>query len=344
MAVKSHNSIFKKDEIKNVYIFYGEEEYLKRFYFNTLKKRVLNKGPHDFNYYSFEYKDLVLSDLIEAIENLPVMSDRKMIVINDLDFSKLRADIKDFFEKNIDTLPDYVVLVIYENIVNPDGRSSEFNKFIKLLDSKGIAVNFKKASEKDLISWVYKHIKHEGHDIDNDTIKYFLSVVDNNMSNLSNEITKLCNYASSEKIEKRHIDAICSKTIDAMAFDLTNNLVAGDDEKAFETLNKLYQLRYDVMEITGPIYWGFVTMYKVKAGMLNALSQSQIAKSSKLSDYNVRKYARICESVSIGKIRKIIQKCAQYDLEIKSKARDKQLHLEVMLGEIANIRNGISHD
>lgn len=339
MAEKTLNDIFKKDDLKKVYMFYGEENYLKKFYFEMLKKRVIDSSMEEFNYISFDYKNLKASEIMEAINNLPVMSDKKLVVIYDVEIVKMRADIKDFFESSLTNLPDDTVLVIYEDTIEIDIKTAAFNNFQKLINSNGVAVKFERAAERDLISWVCKHIKHEGHDIDSETAKYLLSVTDNNMNNLSNEIAKLSSFVTVEKIEKKHIDKICSKTVEAMAFDLTNNLVSGNAGKAFETLKILYQLRYDPAEILGPVFWGFITMYKVKTGMIEGMSEIQIAKCSGLSDYNVKKYGRCCENISVEVIRKIIQKCAQYDVEMKSQVRDRQLHLEVLLGEIAKLRN-----
>ena len=61
----------KEKNFKNVYLLYGEENYLKRSYKNRLKKAILNDENDTMNYSYFEGKDIryVVNEL-KKVNNL----------------------------------------------------------------------------------------------------------------------------------------------------------------------------------------------------------------------------------------------------------------------------------
>ena len=73
---------WKDGKIRPVYLFSGEEEFVKESALQTLRKKILPEGLETLN-------ETVLNDptavtLIEAAETLPFMSERRLVVVKDL--------------------------------------------------------------------------------------------------------------------------------------------------------------------------------------------------------------------------------------------------------------------
>ena len=47
----------KAGDFKNAYLLYGEESYLKEYYANELKNKIVDKTFETFNFHSFDGKD-----------------------------------------------------------------------------------------------------------------------------------------------------------------------------------------------------------------------------------------------------------------------------------------------
>ena len=67
------------------YIFYGEEDYLRRHYLSMLKKQLLDELTEDFNYHRLTQENLSAQLLYDSIEAIPMMSERSLVQVDDVD-------------------------------------------------------------------------------------------------------------------------------------------------------------------------------------------------------------------------------------------------------------------
>lgn len=99
-----------KNELKNIYLFFGEEKYLHNTYIERIKEKVLEGPLAEFNYYVFDEKTATPEDFLAQLDTYPQMSGKKLIVLKNTDFlcsaeyQKKMADV-------ISSLPDYAVLI-----------------------------------------------------------------------------------------------------------------------------------------------------------------------------------------------------------------------------------------
>ena len=64
--------------IGQVYIFYGEESYLREYYLGEIKKKLVPAGFEEFNYHRLSGKTLTMQELNEAVEAMPMMAERTL--------------------------------------------------------------------------------------------------------------------------------------------------------------------------------------------------------------------------------------------------------------------------
>ena len=96
MAEKGFNKAYqqlKKDiaagSLGTVYIFYGEETYLRGYYLDQAVKKLVPAGLEEFNYHKVEGKGLTVQALTELVEAMPMMAQRTLIQVVDYDIFKL---------------------------------------------------------------------------------------------------------------------------------------------------------------------------------------------------------------------------------------------------------------
>ena len=73
----------------NVYIFYGEETYLRSYYLEELHRLLIPAGFEEFNYHRLSGKGLTVQELAEVTEAMPMMAQHTMVVVTDLDIFRL---------------------------------------------------------------------------------------------------------------------------------------------------------------------------------------------------------------------------------------------------------------
>ena len=69
-----------------LYVFYGEEMFLLRHYLQQLKTAVIDELTESFNFHRFNQDNFDIRDFADAVENLPMMAERTMVQVDDIDF------------------------------------------------------------------------------------------------------------------------------------------------------------------------------------------------------------------------------------------------------------------
>ena len=60
MSVDILKKQLKDGVFSNIYLFFGEEDFLKEYYYNQLKSKIVDKSFEDFNFCFYEGKNIDL--------------------------------------------------------------------------------------------------------------------------------------------------------------------------------------------------------------------------------------------------------------------------------------------
>lgn len=85
--MKSILEDIKNQEFKQVYLFYGEEDYLKKQYRDKLST-ALNPDQDTMNFSHFEGKGIDVKEVISLGETMPFFADRRIILLENTGFFK----------------------------------------------------------------------------------------------------------------------------------------------------------------------------------------------------------------------------------------------------------------
>ena len=82
----------KKDlaggEPGRLYLFHGEETYLRDHYLGRLKELLLTGGMGEFNLHTIPAREMSPRRLEEAVDCLPMMAPRTLVLVRDFDLFK----------------------------------------------------------------------------------------------------------------------------------------------------------------------------------------------------------------------------------------------------------------
>ncbi len=228
----------KAGEFARLYLFYGEEWYLREHSVTMLKEAILTAGMEEFNFHVFS-GEVAFEDLQEAVDSYPVMQEKKLILVRDYDLFKVNESTREKYTALISDLPETCVLVFaFGGKWKPDTRVKLYKTFAKF----GEVVEFQHAKQSELISWIRRRFQNDGHSIDTELCEYLIFQCGNLMGGLIPEIEKVSAYAKSEAVSKADIDAVISPCLETVVFDLTRMIVSKNYEKAIamtETLDAM---------------------------------------------------------------------------------------------------------
>ncbi|MCR4772650.1 MAG: DNA polymerase III subunit delta [Oscillospiraceae bacterium] len=327
----------KNGEIGNFYILYGVEGYLREHYLALLRKSVLGADDDPFNLRRFDGRSLSADELAEAIDSFPSFAERSFVEVRDFDLFKASGEDAAKLEEMLASVPEYCCLVFVFDLVEykPDKRK----KLYALIKDRAAEVNMPAQEPGALVRWVEKHFEHYGKSISREDAKYMIFLCGELMDTLNNEISKVALYAAGKTVTKADIDAAASPTVDAVAYELTNELSVRNYDKAAEVMSRLFRLSEEpimLLALIGSQVRRLYCAYVIKkaGGDVGEIKD----RLGLRSDYHARILGKNCSSFPEGWYRRILRLCAETDLKIKSSGGDPEellisLFLEMAGGE-----------
>ena len=161
----------RQDTPGRLYFFYCEEIFLLNHYLKQLHKNIIDPITESFNFHKLTGETFDIQSFAGCVENLPMMAERTMTIVDEVDIFKLGEADRDRMAEILSDIPDYCTVVFtYETVpFKPDKR---FAKLWNVVDNNGMLVEFEKQNQRDLIAWIGRHFASSGKRITNDLCAY----------------------------------------------------------------------------------------------------------------------------------------------------------------------------
>ena len=238
---------------------------------------------------------------------------------------ELKEKINDYLKENIDMINESVLLVFIED-------QAEKNSIYNTIDKIGQICNFEEQKPFQIIKRLKAICNSYKVNVEENILQYLIECCGTNMQDLINEIRKLIEYAGENgKIQKQDIDKLCTKKIESVIFDLTDNLGQKKIKDALEVLYNLIASKEPIQKILITLYNHFKKLYFVKISIEN---NKDVAVSLNLKPnqmFLVNKYKTQANGFKATELRKIIQELQDLDYKYKIGLIDLNVGLEAIL-------------
>ena len=338
-----------------IYVFHGEEEYMKRFYFSELCK---SSGDSDANVNTVDADDFSYEKLLDAVNTAPAIDYSDSFFADEVDFSAaptvrvIKADCapldkmsdkeKSDLSRLCEYFPDGVCLVFYYPYNQK--KESDYAKSIKILakceNVLDIEFLHESPTSPQLKKWVKKHFDVKKMVIDAQSVDYFIESVGNDMCTLLSEIEKLCAYASHKNLPavyNEDIDFVCVKNTQAKLDDVTKGIFDGDYPRAMAAFSLLKAEKESEIYIFGAISRKASELYTVDYFKSKGMNMAEISAKTGIRDFVVKNDFRILINLyarypnGANPCEKFIKIISSYDEKLKSSAVNKYLLLENLI-------------
>lgn len=332
----------KAGEFSNVYMIYGEENYLKEYYVSQLKSRLVEPAFADFNYHEYDGKKTAISDILVDAETVPMMAEKSFLLVHDYPFDKSKADI-DTLKEYLKEPCDYAVVVFWFDSIEVDTKKNSKWKSVETAISKNeCAVCLEKRTEAELVKLIVASAKKRDCVIEQNNARYLLSTVGNDIKTIFNELEKMCAFVGEGEITKAVIDDLAVKCLQARVYDLSKFILAGNSDGAYEVLRVLFAQKEEPISIMAVISSCYIDMYRVKCAKASGEGDASLSQyfNYKGREWLIRNAARDSKFLSVENLRDAINLLSKTDEMLKSTAVDKNLLLEETVAKLLALRNG----
>lgn len=317
-----------KDSIKNPaggYFFYGDEDYLKEYYTGLLRGAVIDdEGLAPFNEYTFSDDSFTAAAFEDALEAPPMMSDLKFIKVSLSEYPpKIEKDVKRL-EGAIASVKDYpdTVTVISVSPEGFDGGSAKKpSRALKVISASMNAVEFPLSGEAKLIRWLARHFAKDSLGAGEDALKLMIFLCGRSMHRLLGEAEKVAARAHVLGLPEVTRDVVAETvtvTPEEGAFELVNNVLAGDTEGALRLLARAKRRGENPIKLLSSITNAFCDLAGVANMVSEGIDKKTISKALDIHEYRVELYSRSAAGISLEFLEDAVAKCAEADLKMKS--------------------------
>lgn len=336
--LKALKQNLKEGKLEQLYIFHGEEAYLRDYYLEQVKKKILPAGMEDFNLHEFHGKDCEPKALSQAVDCLPMMAERTLILAHDYDLFKAPADQRDAMTELFQDLPEYVCLIFVCDIApyQPDART----KLAGAIKKCGLAVKFARQDQNNLVDWVCRRFRAQEKQIDTETARYLIFLCGDLMHSLIGEIEKISAYTKSSMITREDIDKVAIPQLDAVVFQMTDAITAGNFDKAAHVLADLLHMGESGIMITAVLGKQLRQLYTARLAYEQRKNAGYLAQLwSMRSSYPAQKLMDAARRYDLDWCRMAVGEAYSIDLAMKSVngSDEKDLLVDLLL-KLANSR------
>lgn len=325
--MKNLNEDIKTGNFRQVYLLYGEEEYLKKQYKKRLRAAIL---PEDdtMNFTSFAGKGIDVKQVIGQAETLPFFADHRLILLEQSGlFKSSGAELADYLPQ----MPAETIMLFVEDEVDKRGR------LFKTVKQMGRVVELGRQDERTLQSWVMGSLKKEQKNITREALAMFLEKAGDNMENIANELEKLLCYTSGrDDIRPGDVEEICTVTTESRIFDMVRAVAEKQQKRALELYYDLLALKEPPMRILFLLARQFNQMLQVKDLREQGLDGGAIAQKAGMAPFVVRRSLAQAERFSGEELRQMVEDCVEAEYAVKTGRLGDRLAVELLIVKYTN--------
>ena len=316
------NEELKSGQLKQVYLLYGEEDYLRRQYRDKLKNALMGDGD-SMNCHYFEGKDIRVGEVIDLAETLPFLAERRVIIVENSGlFKKGGEQLAEYLKEPSETS----FFVFAEKEI--DKRS----KLFKSVSAKGRAVEFKPQDEAILKRWILGILKKENKKITERDLDFFLDKTGSGMENISKELEKLvCYCMDREAVTGGDIEAVCTRQINNQIFDMMNAIAEKRQKEAMNLYYDLLTLKEPPMRILFLLARQFNLLLQVRELKKKGYPVKTIGEAVGLPGFIAGKYVSQAAKFSTKALRQAVTDCVEAEEAVKTGKMNHVLSVELLL-------------
>lgn len=318
-----------RERLASLYLLLGPERYLRRVSAQTITEAALGATMiRDFNEASFSLLTDSVQSAIAAAEQLPMMSERRVVRIRD--FARLRDADEDVLIRYLGNPSPSTVMIFTADDLDKRKKST------KALLEACTVVDFSPLKDSEAKAWAKSHLKNLKAAADDPVLSEIINLVGTDVQTLANELDKLAAAAlDTGRITMDHVDELIGRTRELSNFELGDHLLANNRKRALETLHRLLDDGAEPVMLIGLIAGNYHRLALGKH-LLTRGGREEVFRNVSMPPFKRDAYISTLQRNDARKIARGIQLTAAADLAIKTSQATPRLQLELLVCELAS--------
>lgn len=320
--------------LQPVYLIYGKEPFLLEEALSRLRARLERESPVGLDVRLFSGASVDPQEILSALETLPLMSERRLVIIKEAD--KLSSTAEAAIVGYVRNPSETSCLVLVSTDIKKERR------LYKAVDAKGETFEFKLPGKGHYPLWIQNRFVKRGKRVDVEGANFLLQEVGFDLFRLDNEIEKICLfYDNLEMIGAEEMGEILSPSRESGVYDFVDALGERNSLRAVLLLRRLLERDEKGTSIFYPLLRHFKALLKTKAYWEKGVRGAELLKALKVSPFLAKKYQSQIRNFSLEELKTIYLLLAEMDFSAKGDGQELGMALEIMASRIGNLSEAV---
>lgn len=312
------------DKIEPVYLFLGDAGFLVDEAWKNLAAATVSAKGKTSGCERIQAKDISAGQVIERLATLPMFGPRKLFMVERVD--AWGKEDKAVLESFIERIPQSASLVL----TAPGKKGIE--GISKAVAARGKVVQFKEPNEKDAPRWLVEKARKKGKVLSLRSAFLLVEMIGSDLNGLFSELEKVCTFTGErKKIESEDILETVSSHRTSTMFELFDQVREQKTGKAVQSLRSLILSGEAPLKILSSLAWQIRTLWQVKDGLGQGMTESQLASRLRMHPFAVKKAREKATLFSDSELHAIHEAIRQADVALKSSGSAPELILESLV-------------
>jgi DNA polymerase-3 subunit delta len=334
--IKLENSL-KRGVISNIYLIYGEEDYLKDLAVKKLRDFLLPKECRDFNY-DFFTDPVNFYQLVSSADQLPVFCERRLVVAKSQHLFNDSAEVGE--EELISYLnrenPGTCLVLVARKI---DAR----RKAVKLIKEKGEILHLTHPKPEHLSGWVEKQAKLRGKKINPQAAELLVLAAGESLLLLEQEVEKAALYTSGEEIRPEQVEEIASISASLNVFKITDLVTEKKTAAAVKLYKEMIAIGEYPVKILALLGKTFRQLLRTKLlAEKSRIDAAGLGRELKVPNFVAKKLLMQQRHFSLLQLQQALKEIKDADWKIKTGQKDPAIAAELVIYRLARSEGKIT--
>jgi DNA polymerase-3 subunit delta len=307
-----------------VYLFTGEEDFLREEAIRELEQKLLKKDSSEFNKNIFYGQDMDGSEINDIATVLPMLSQKRLIIIKQSE--KLSPSVKENLISYIESPSPATCLILDATSLNKQDR------LYKAVSQHGRIINFKKYYSGQIDRWIIRRVRFYKKRILPEAAGMLRENVGENLRILNESIKKLVLYVGeNEVIKVRDIEEVVGRSFGGTVFDLIKAIRQREKSKALRIVSELVKEGKETSSIIGLLFWQLKRIKEVKRLLEQGVLSEEIGRRLKIHNFFLDEFITEVRNFCSRELNRHFKFLLEADTEIKMGIKKPEIALELLV-------------
>lgn len=309
----------KERSVNGIYLFYGDEEYLKTLYRNRIRES-LDLDVNDMNYSRYEGKKVTPEEAVSMFQVVPFMAPKRLVVLENTGL--FQAQFDRFYEA-LKNRPDFLVVLMIENAV--DKRRVAYKRIAEIAK----VVEFRAGDQDQMETMVRFQLKNDSMQMEPKAMRYLLENSQPDLLSVRNNTEKVILYAKGRTtVTEEDVRAVLEPVIENRIHDMVQAVSEHRPDEVIRLYQGLLYHKEKPDSILARLKWEYNFLLQIcEAGE----GAATVAQTLGVKRFMVQKRLPIARKTGFVKLKEAFTKCSELEYRIRSGKIPKQLGLEMLL-------------